>query len=277
MENVLASVLCLMTNTPLIIVGEPGSSKTLSFNVVVANLKGRESKVPVFRLTDVFSSLDPHFYQCSRRTTSTDVERIFERAINRQHILETIQVPVKCVVFMDEAGLPEEKGESLKILHYYLDKQEVSFVAISNHVLDAAKTNRAVTVFRPEAANSELKTLAQECIAPPGTHTPPKLIEQFCTAYDRVLQDPQFKRMYGLRDFIHFVTYLRRHRGTRDPQVILEALERNFNGTGSDLFEQLCEIFFSSVSMCTALVICASGDYEHREGAPNSASWCATA
>ena len=37
---------------------------------------------------------------------------------------------------------------SLQVLHKFLDNQEVSFVAITNHVLDAAKTNRAVSLFR---------------------------------------------------------------------------------------------------------------------------------
>ena len=35
-------------------------------------------------------------------------------------------LPLYCVVFMDEAGLPEEKMESLKVLHYYLDAHEVT-------------------------------------------------------------------------------------------------------------------------------------------------------
>ena len=50
---------------------------------------------------------------------------------------------------MDEAGLPEESHESLKVLHY---KSEVPFVAITTHILDAAKTNRAISLFRPESA-----------------------------------------------------------------------------------------------------------------------------
>ena len=69
---------------------------------------------------------------------------------------------------MDEAGLPEESHESLKViyknipwvkdyftkvLHYHLDQQEVAFVGITNHVLDAAKTNRAVSLFRPTASH----------------------------------------------------------------------------------------------------------------------------
>ena len=247
-ENVFAIIACTVTHTPLIIVGEPGSSKTLSFNIAIANIKGKESQVELFRDTDIFHSLDPHFYQCSRRTTSNEVDRIFKRAVKRQRSLTNISLPIYCVVFMDEAGLPEDKLESLKVLHYYLDRQEVSFVAISNHVLDAAKTNRAVSLYRPEATGSELYELAKGCIVPDDQVPPEKLVECFCSAYNKILNDEKFRGLFGLRDFIHFITYLRRRRSSKefwDQQLILESLERNFNGT--DAFVELCSIFFSEV------------------------------
>jgi len=43
-ENLFATIICTVTNTPLIIVGAPGSSKTLSFNLTISNLKGPESR-----------------------------------------------------------------------------------------------------------------------------------------------------------------------------------------------------------------------------------------
>ena len=56
---------------------------------------------------------------------------------------------------MDEAGLPEEGNESLKVLHYLLEghmsiRSDVGFVAITNHILDAAKSNRCVVLLREE-------------------------------------------------------------------------------------------------------------------------------
>ena len=247
-ENVFAIIACTVTHTPLIIVGEPGSSKTLSFNVAISNLKGKESVVDVFQETDVFPSLDPHFYQCSHRTTSNEVGKVFNRAINRQRTLATI-IPVHCVVFMDEAGLPEEKLESLKVLHYHLDAQEVSFVAISNNILDAAKSNRAVSVFRPEASNDDLQVLASECIA---KKNPPKnLVGHFCSSYENIRK---VTRLFGLRDFIHFITYLRCKytMSVLEPQFILESLERNFNGSDAFdeiSFKEICDIFFGKVSV----------------------------
>ena len=38
-----------------------------------------------------------------------------------------------------------------QVLHKYLDDAEVAFIGITNHILDAAKTNRAVTLCRPRA------------------------------------------------------------------------------------------------------------------------------
>ena len=80
-ENNYATIICTVTQIPLIIVGAPGSSKTLSFNITVANLKGQESKVQLFRQIDSYPSLDPHYYQCSRRTTSNEIHTVFSRAI----------------------------------------------------------------------------------------------------------------------------------------------------------------------------------------------------
>lgn len=254
-ENLLSTIVCTMTHTPLIIVGSPGSSKTLSFNLTLANLKGQESKVPEFRKTEVFKSLDPQIYQCSRRTTSNEITTVFNRAINRQRSHQSIPLPVYCVVFMDEAGLPQERHESLKVLHYYLDKQEVSFVAISNHVLDAAKTNRALSLFRPQATKEELTILAKGCLCDTPDKPPPELrkdieiVASFCPAYEILMSKPRFARFFGLRDFINFISYLRRKRMEMlSPQLVMEALERNFNGVSKEDFQYICNIFLKAVS-----------------------------
>ena len=253
-ENLFATIICTVTHTPLIIVGAPGSSKTLSFNQTIANLKGQESKKPLFRNTDIFHSLDPHYYQCSRRTTSNEIQTVFSRAINRQRSHQRFNLPIYCVVFMDEAGLPEESHESLKVLHYHLDKQEVSFVAITNHVLDAAKTNRAVSLFRPEASDDDLETLAKGCLCSNPENPPPELrrdlemVVKFCQPYSECMKDARFSSFFGLRDFIQFVNYLRRKRDeglTLSPQLVVQALERNFNG--SDEFESICRKFLKVI------------------------------
>ena len=255
-ENLFAVIVCAVTHTPLIIVGAPGSSKTLSFNQAIANLKGEDSKKDVFHDTEVYPSLDPHYYQCSRRTTSNEIETVFLRAIHRQRSHVQAELPIYCVVVMDEAGLPEESHESLKVLHYHLDKQEVSFVAITNHVLDAAKTNRAVSLFRPETSEDDLKTLAKGCFCSNPDNPPVELkndmkeVVKFCEPYSSLMKNPAFSRFFGLRDFIQFVNYLRRKRDRRvswSPNLVMKALERNFNG--HDEFESISRTFLQAIGV----------------------------
>ena len=246
-ENLFAMIACMCTRTPLLIVGEPGSSKTLSFHLTTESLRGRESISDVLKNTDVFPSTDPYFYQCSLSTTSNDIVVVFERAIRRQETLVHSVEKKNCVVFMDEAGLPEESRESLKALHYYLDKPSVSFIAISNHVLDAAKSNRCVSVVRMKVSIKELESLAKGCLCDTPDNVPLEskreinTIVKFCSQYDQIICK-KFKNFFGLRDFVHFLTYLRRHRG-RLPlaKLVLQALERNFNGSASfpDLVSEL--------------------------------------
>ena len=254
-ENVFAIIACTVTCTPLIIVGDPGSSKTLSFNLVVSKLKGKETdSQSVFQHTDIFQALDPHFYQCSRRTTSNEVQKVFTRAINRQHTFSGISLNMVCVVFMDEAGLPEEQLESLKVLHQYLDQPNVSFVAISNDILDAAKTNRAVSLFRPKANDDELMELAKCAITTEQRKlsiVEEQLIQALCKSYKCTLAlDLTMRQMFGLRDFMYFITYLRRNCSDSQgmtPQLVLESLERNFSGT--ERFDEICDLFFNNVSI----------------------------
>lgn len=245
-ENLFAIIICTVTHTPLIIVGAPGSSKTLSFNQTIANLKGQESKNALFRDTEIFHSLDPHYYQCSRRTTSNEIQTVFSRAINRQRSHQKFNLPIHCVVFMDEAGLPEESHESLKVLHYHLDKKEVSFVAITNHMLDAAKTNRAVSLFRPKASDEDLETLARGCVCS-NSDVPISDVNKviaLCQPYSKCMKGKDFPKFFGLRDFIQFVNYIRRKLDKKEEmslKIIMEALERNFNGF--DDFKGVCKAF----------------------------------
>lgn len=258
-ENIFAIIACVLTTTPLIIVGPPGSSKTLSFSIVISNLKGKDSKNKMFRCTELFAALDPHIYQCSRRTTSREIEVVFKQATKRQGSLIG-GFPVTCVVFMDEAGLPPESHESLKVLHYHLDKQEVAFVAITNHILDAAKTNRAVSVFRPKASKDDLETLAKGCLYPNPVNAPVEAQEnlrtviKFSNAYHTLLRDSRhLSAFFGLRDFIHFINYLRR-KCTQivHAQDVMMALERNFNGTSEEDFHKICQVFLEQV--CCSIV-----------------------
>ena len=298
-ENLFAIVTCTMTHIPLILVGAPGSSKTLSFYLVAENLRGKQSDVQEFQRTEIFSAIDPLFYQCSRQTTSNEINTVFTRAINRQSTYAGFALPIKCVVLMDEAGLPEESLESLKALHYHLDQQDVSFVAITNHILDAANSNRAISLVVPEPSKEDLVKLAKDCFCdmynaeaslPQATPAPQSMVSDLlesqgqispllgpeaidcarlsaselighcCQGYYELMKldstelefQYPFHKFFGLRDFIYFLGYLRRKllqelKSVRSPKLtsalLLEGLERNFNGTDSEDFHYICRKF----------------------------------
>ena len=248
-ENVFANIACCQTHTPLIIIGEPGTSKTLSFNLVTSTFKGKSSKNEALRNVAVFRALQPFFYQCSKHTNSMEVENLFKQAIERQRVFASSNVPTYCVVFMDEAGLPEERHESLKVLHYHLDRKEVSFVAITNHALDAAKTNRAISLYRPETSTEDLKILAKDLLrTATAMTTKQSVINEFCSSFSEMMKEAKFHNFYGQRDFMHFMSYLRRKRGNSSltEDVVLQALERNFNG--HENFSEVFNYFLKAVS-----------------------------
>ncbi|KAJ8607696.1 hypothetical protein CTAYLR_007308 [Chrysophaeum taylorii] len=267
-ENVfmtLGSVLvCALSRIPLIIIGPPGSSKTLSVNIITSNAKGEESRESYYRKMPRLEPL----------STSTEIESVFKRAIARQDRQDHSEL--QTLVFMDEAGLPEEEQESLKVLHYYLEghmstRSSVSFIAISNHVLDAAKSNRCVCLLRAEPEFAELRDIALGCLfdahaAPPLAQpvlglargvTVDRLIDGVCRAYTSLLKNrdgtvPWFERFFGLRDFIYFLKQLRRDASKTDlfrtsPDAIVRSLERNFNGVDETCFQKIVETFMRAV------------------------------
>jgi len=115
-----------------------------------------------------------------------------------------------------------------------------------------------------------LETLATGCLCLNPNNPPPELeydiktIVKFCSAYYQVMQDKRlvcsdnvlmlimlvlhcrFENFFGLRDFIHFINYIRRKRqGSVNASVVLRSLERNFNGSKN--FEHICSVFLDKV------------------------------
>ena len=167
-ENVFMVVICVLAQVPLMIVGPPGSSKTLAVTIVAANARGQYSQTEFYKAAP---HLIPFHYQCSRRSTSLEIQAVFERGIERQSKADRDKTGkgIRCFVFMDEAGLPEEERESLKVLHYYLEDHmsvaaRVGFVAITNHLLDTAKVNRCATLTRTKPDHTELMNVARGCL-----------------------------------------------------------------------------------------------------------------
>ena len=253
-ENLFATLICTMSKIPLIIVGPPGTCKTLSFNLTISNVKGGESPRGYFRNAK-FPALEPHYYQCSRRSTSNEIEKVFKYAIKRQEMHQNAELNVISVVFMDGVGLLES-NESMNMLHYYLDMQKVSFVATSSHILDAAKSNRTINIFHPQQQD-DLYTLANGCFMRSTVTTDTMhrgqqhFISKLCVPYEDLMKQPRFSKFYGLTDFIHMIGYLRRNRdglnklGFNKEELVLKAIERNFNGLNYVEFAEVANMFIT--------------------------------
>jgi len=163
-ENIFLLFVSLNSNIPLIIIGKPGSGKSLSVQLICKTMKGTNSSSKFFKQ---FPSILQSYFQGSRSTTPEDVEGIFQIAEERLNSLiknNEKSLPISMILF-DELGLADKsKYNPLKVLHNKLEpnnditikqnKSKVSFVGISNWTLDAAKINRALTLSVPDLDES---------------------------------------------------------------------------------------------------------------------------
>ena len=159
-ENVFLIFLSVMTKIPLIIIGKPGTGKSLSAQLVYNSLKGKYSKQKFFKN---FPSIIQTYFQGSGLTNPEEVEKLFQLAENKyKYFSEKIDIkkenlPISMILF-DELGLAEKsKSNPLKILYSKLDKAEkegISFIGISNYSLDAVKIKRALTLSVPDLEES---------------------------------------------------------------------------------------------------------------------------
>ena len=158
-ENVFLLFLSVLTNIPLIIIGKPGTGKSLSSQLIYKSMRGKYSKNEFFRN---FPQIIQIYFQGSESTIPDDVGSLFEKAKKKyasfknkiEKKIEKEELPIIMVLF-DELGLAERSEKNpLKVLHEkleYAGKDEgVSFVGISNYTLDAAKINRALVLSVPD-------------------------------------------------------------------------------------------------------------------------------
>ncbi|CAF1142456.1 unnamed protein product, partial [Adineta ricciae] len=262
-EHIFAIVVSLITRTPLCIIGIPGQSKTLSFQIVLQNLQGAQlSSKPFCKRLPAF---DAFYCLGSKYTRSEDIASIFDRAIRREQEYEQNQMNMRCVVFLDEASLPDEKKMVMKVLHPYLDDCKVAFVAVANHPFDAANANRMICIQRSLPSEVDQKILAYGCLGlqlsqkqATATNRLDKIISGLCQGYRQILSSPDIPHIFHDRDFIYMLRELRFELtninqteevtvGEITPGSLLRALEDNFHGVRVEEFNKLVDIFAESI------------------------------
>ena len=249
-ENLFTSYICIDNSVPLIIIGKPGTGKSLSFQILYNTLKGEYSKSKRFKEK---GKLYRYYYQGSGTSTSEKIEQVFEKALNAKKNNEKKINKIITLVFFDEMGIAERSNNNpLKILHYLLEKDakdSVPFLGISNWKLDSAKINRALNLSITDYDQKDLEDTAiviAEALDKEISNKYKTFFEALArTFYDYLdyskngLQENQ--DFHGNRDFYNLIKTATRELIERKEELNinknkiltetgLNALDRNFSG-----------------------------------------------
>ncbi|ETO22355.1 hypothetical protein RFI_14843, partial [Reticulomyxa filosa] len=251
-ENLFVILVALATKTPTIVVGRPGSSKTLAMATVQANLSSasKNKKLTQMRFADFFVVS----FQCSKLTTAELIQRRWNFAVSFLERLNQLPnevarapnrresvapSPKNVVLALDEVGLAEQsKFRPLKVLHQLLEdeKREIAFIGLR------CFENEPIGLHQVVQPNKEqLEQTATKIISPSeNKEIHPELsgkIPKIAAFYDAVMTDhtdSPFKfDFFGYRDFYALSSYLKFCLDTRkvfNKELVIEAVMRNFGG-----------------------------------------------
>eukprot|EP00347_Sterkiella_histriomuscorum_P006472 403352639 len=278
-ENVFAIITMIRNKIPLFITGKPGTSKTLAMNLVMKSMKGKHSCNEFFRK---FPAVQVVNYQGSIQSTSSGIERIFEKAHKfyethekKWRELQQKGPSVIIVVLIDEIGLAElSQHNPLKVLHAYLEMFKVGFVGISNWALDDSKRNRGINLSKPEQNENDLKQSAlsqfqeiccrekrqqnllqekESCCQSYITFRS-KILDNLVDFYQRYYKNQPIPNFHGMRDFYQLVCFISHQmKANQDPYTaIAKGVQRNFGGQEIQIvLKQLQEVYSGEEAIMT--------------------------
>ena len=241
-ENVFVMLVCILNKIPVFVVGKPGCSKSLSIQLIRSNLRGRDSKDPLFlKLPQLYVVS----YQGSESSTSEGIIKVFDKA--RKYKSHDKDGNVLPVVLLDEVGLAENsKYNPLKVLHSLLEPgdgklPEVAVVGISNWSLDAAKMNRAIHLSRPEPTKEDLYETGHSLLHANAKYEGDydqglgeEELQCLAESYFEYQSEQKYANFHGLRDYYSLIKSISLNESS-DLQDINLALQRNFGGIPGEL------------------------------------------
>ncbi|ETO24712.1 hypothetical protein RFI_12444 [Reticulomyxa filosa] len=239
--------ICIMTTTSIVLVGDPGTSKTLAFQL----LKDRLSKSNINELQKdlqeqgirlQIKALHVISFQCTQDSKPVGIKERWDQAISHSKSEDIMPM-----LLLDEIGLAEHSKHSpLKVLHHILENPKIPFVALSNWPLDAAKMNRAIVHQIPNNLKSDIEDVAKAILKENSNEISKfseneiaLLVNVFSQLNDELSkQSPtaSFKETWlGRRDFYGLIRYHLHH---PLPTQTLEGIMRNLGDCDNPNFQK---------------------------------------
>lgn len=204
-ENVFITIVSILNRIPIFLIGKPGTSKTLTMQVIASNLQGIQSRRVFWRK---YPAVHIFPYQCSPMSDSHGIQHQFEMAVRYQkHAGNSI-----AVLLLDEVGLAEHSPDMpLKVLHGMLINPPISIVGLSNWLLDPAKMNRALCIQRPDPFIDDIKETALSIMnlntlsgALWTSH-----MESLARVFHTIYHNQPGREFFGMRDYYSLIKLLR--------------------------------------------------------------------
>ena len=254
-ENIFVLLICILNKIPVFLVGKPGSSKTLTLQVIASNLQGKQSENEFWKK---FPSIHIFQYQCSPMSDSYSIQHQFDIAVRyQQHATDCITI-----LLLDEVGLAEHSPDMpLKVLHTMLIEPSIAIVGVSNWVLDAAKMNRAICIQRTEPTKDDIQTTGESILNFIPIDNKDDQVAQMAykrlapklaclaRAYHEIYTNQAGSREFiGMRDYYHLIkclcSELLRTKDRLDAPSLFYVVGRNFGGQ-PEAIKNYYKIFFT--------------------------------
>ncbi|KAJ5067535.1 hypothetical protein M0811_12887 [Anaeramoeba ignava] len=258
-ENIFLIFFCCYTQIPLFLIGKPGSSKSISINILMQTLKPPKNSNPILKELNL-PALKPFYIQCSPITKASEINNIFKKA--REYSSKFNSEDVISVVILDEVALAEVSPDlPLSILHSELEKVDkklmkqqnlliqkdevfVSIISVSNWKLDPSQTNRGILLKRVDPSIEELSFTAQRILFSFNSKFPKEFANKLAQVYYLIsnnqfpnIQEKEKKQnpryYFGLRDFYYFLKMIGLNFSSNlieynNSDMIWNAIYRNF-------------------------------------------------
>ena len=194
-------------------IGESGSSKYSSFELLFSAMLGDISDNPFFQS---FPKLLINRFSCSLASTSLAISNTFKRARN---LCKSCDDKYISMTFFSDIGHAEHSPNNpLKVIHSELDyndfqENKISFVSTSNFFLDAPKMNRGIVLVLPKPDKNDLRESALSIaeyynvkLADDNNDLFFALADTYFDYKEKLEQEyTEQKEFHGLRDFYHLI------------------------------------------------------------------------